>query len=133
MARYKYLHPLAKAKINTVMDDVGEIPFDEAVEIVMPHIEYDFEDMKLQLAKRVTRSLLAARKDAAGVRKCYSTKWHDKKSVYVDIDTCKDLNKVRAVENQLEEKHKGAAKAHKKARKRRRELEGQISMTQIGL
>lgn len=131
MSRNRYLDPKARRKLIDRIKDQGEITMDEAVEIVAPHIDYDLGAMKEQLAKRVTRGIIASIKDQAGVRTCFATKQEDRKTLYVDIDTCRNLDEVRIVEGQLRMKVDGILKSHKKAVRRQQELEGQMMMAEM--
>ena len=100
---------------------------EEMVELVMPHMIFDIEDMKLQTTKNVCRNIVAGRKDIHGIRTTFAMK-QSKNSLYVDIDNCKNAASVRQIEEQLREKEEGIAKSRIKARNRRLVLEGQISM-----
>jgi virulence-associated protein VapD len=97
------------------------------VELVMPHMVFDIDTMKLQTTKMVCRNIVASRKDWSGVRTTFAVK-ESKESVYVDIDNCNDVYRVRKVEELLKEKEQGIAKSRIKAKNRRLVLEGQITM-----
>lgn len=127
MGKSKYLEPKARERLREIIAARGEMTMDEAVEIVMPHIQFDFEDMKLQVAKRVCRNIFASIKDDSGVRTTFATK-KSGKPTYIDIDRCKDAKSVRAVADDLYEKEKGITKSRQKARRRARVLEGQLEM-----
>lgn len=127
MGKSKYLDPKARERINEVLDLGGEMSLDEMVELVMPHMMFDIDSMKLQTTKTVCRNIAANRKDWRGTRTTFAVK-EDKKSVYVDVDRCDDVNKVRRVEEDLREKEQGIARSRIKARNRRLVLEGQITM-----
>jgi hypothetical protein len=131
MGKSKYLETKARARINQILDLRGEISMDEAVKIIMPHLIVDYQDLRLELAKRVARSIMAARKDTSGVRSTFATKRKDNSSVYIDLDTCKNLKDAQIVERQLYDKRKGIIKSHQKAKYVVRQLEGQISMAEI--
>lgn len=127
----KYLHPKSRTRIEEILDLRGEITMDEAVEIVEPHLICNYQEMRIQKAKQVVRSIMQSRKDSAGTRTCFATKRDGGESVYIDIDTCESVNDLRIVEQQLYEKAKGTVKSHRKARTNLRVLEGQVSMADI--
>ncbi len=127
MGRNKYLEPKARERINEILDLRGEMSMEEMVELVMPHMIFDINAMKLQTTKAVCRNIVAARKDTHGVRTTFAVK-QSRNSTYVDIDHCKNASSVRRIEEQLKEKEDGIARSRIKARNRRLVLEGQISM-----
>ena len=129
MGRNKYLEPKARERINEILDLRGEMSMEEMVELVMPHMIFDINAMKLQTTKAVCRNIVAARKDNHGVRTTFAVK-QSKNSTYVDIDHCKNASSVRRIEEQLKEKEDGIARSRIKARNRRLVLEGQISMAE---
>ena len=127
MGRSIYLEPKARERINKILDLRGEMSLEEMVELVMPHMVFDIDTMKLQTTKMVCRNIVASRKDWSGVRTTFAVK-ESKESVYVDIDNCNDVYRVRKVEELLKEKEQGIAKSRIKAKNRRLVLEGQITM-----
>lgn len=129
MGRNKYLEPKAREKINEILDLRGEMSMEEMVELVMPHMIFDINAMKLQTTKAVCRNIVAARKDTHGVRTTFAVK-QSNHSTYVDIDHCKNASSVRRIEEQLKEKEEGIARSRIKARNRRLVLEGQVSMAE---
>lgn len=127
MGKSRYLEPEARKRINEILDLRGEMSMDEMVELVMPHMIFDIDNMKLQTTKNVCRGIVASRKDPHGIRTTFAVK-RSKNSLYVDIDNCKSVSSVRQIEELLREKEEGIAKSRIKARNRRLVLEGQISM-----
>lgn len=127
MGKSRYLEPEARKRINEILDLRGEMSMDEMVELVMPHMIFDIDNMKLQTTKNVCRGIVASRKDSHGIRTTFAIK-QSKNSLYVDIDNCKNVSSVRQIEELLKEKEEGIAKSRIKAKNRRLVLEGQISM-----
>lgn len=118
MGRNKYLEPKARERINEILDLRGEMSMEEMVELVMPHMIFDINAMKLQTTKAVCRNIVAARKDTHGVRTTFAVK-QSRNSTYVDIDHCKNASSVRRIEEQPKEKEDGIARSRIKARNRR--------------
>ena len=64
-------------------------------------------------------------RDGQGVRSTFLEKTH---SEIVNIDTCKDPTKLRAVESSSRFRQLAVYRSYRKATKRRREVEGQIAL-----
>lgn len=105
----------------------GEVTVDFVSELLRKVLVYDPQLVEEQWYRDKARRLLAQRRDESGVRIMFATQETDQ-GVYINIETCKDLRKVRAVKAQLEDKYAGIAASIAKAKRRVEELEGQTSL-----
>lgn len=111
------------------IDRRGSITVDEVAEIIRALNVYDPMVAEERWYRDQARRLMAQRRDAGGMRVLFAPRTAE--SSYINIETCKDINQVRAVLRQLEEKRDGLNASLAKARRRAAELEGQIRMDEI--
>lgn len=105
----------------------GEVTVDFVSELLRKVLIYDPKAIEKLWYRDKARRLLAQKRDESGVRIMFATQRTDC-GVYINIETCKDLSKVRAVKSQLEDKYAGIAASIAKAKRRVAELEGQTSL-----
>lgn len=109
--------------------DSDEVTVDFVVGLLRQILIYDPKMVEEQWYRDKARRLLAQRRDESGVRVMFATQ-EPERGVFINIETCKDLSKVRAVKAQLEDKYAGIAASIAKAKRRVEELEGQTSLFQ---
>lgn len=107
------------------MHDHGEMTTEQVMDMIRPHYIPDYETLKEQAIRRVANNLFRSLRDEQGTRTCFAVK---SKSVYVNVDVSKNLENIRAVDEMLADNIAGLEKSRSKARQRRAELEGQLSM-----
>lgn len=104
-----------------------EISVDFVAGLLRKLLVYDPKLVEDQWYRDKARRLLAQRRDDCGIRVMFATQEPDR-GVYINIEACKNLNKVRAVKNQLADKYAGIGASLAKASRRVMELEGQLSL-----
>lgn len=109
--------------------DSDEVTVDFVVGLLRQILIYDPKMVEEQWYRDKARRLLAQRRDESGVRVMFATQ-EPERGVFINIETCKDLSKVRAVKAQLEDKYAGIAASIAKAKRRVEELEGQTTLFQ---
>lgn len=125
MAKQRSLDKDTRKMLVEYIRSVGTINIDELVEEILPHLTPDMEALLRQHARKLARSLLASARDEQGVRTCFATLDEGK---YINIDRSVDAIALAQVEQQLLVKLKGTAASYRKTKKRRSQLEGQISL-----
>ena len=107
--------------------DSDEVTVDFVVELLRKILIYDPKMVEEQWYRDRARRLLAQRRDESGIRIMFATQ-EPSQGIYINIETCKDLSKVRAVKSQLADKYAGIGASLAKASRRVEELEGQINL-----
>lgn len=129
MAAKRVITREIKARIYDEIEQSGngEVTVDFVSELLRKVLIYDPKMVEEQWYRNKARQLLAQRRDESGVRIMFATQ-EEKQGVYINIETCKDLAKVRAVKTQLEDKYAGIAASIAKAKRREKQLEGQTTL-----
>lgn len=125
MGRSKYLDKRAKEIIRDKMRDAGEMSVEEIMDLIRPHFLWDGQAARERDIRRQANVMVRSLKDEQNVRSCFKL---DGTDLYVNIDRCDELPKVRAISNQLHKKIQGMQASHRKTEIRQQELEGQTSM-----
>ena len=131
MARYSVLSKKAREHIIDQLREKGELTKSEVVEMIRPHCSFDPIQLQEQTLNRIAAGIIRSIRDENGVRTAFIVR---KTDTVIDIETCKSLPKVRAVEDWLSLQLDGLEMSRNKARNRRLELEGQMNLfnTAIG-
>jgi len=106
----------------------GQIPFDEAKEIIRPHFAYDIETLAERALANKTRYVISSLRDRQGVRDVFG----DDESMFTDIQKIHEIAALERIEVQLRRKIDGLRKALDKVTGKKKELEGQIDMFEKG-
>lgn len=109
--------------INTIHEN-GSMSTDSVVELVRAHYEFDHNVAHERELRRYVGQLMSRHRSGDGTRTLFLDR---QSSVIVDIETCNSLDNVAAVNEQLRSQAIGIIKSYKKAEKRVKVLEGQIS------
>ncbi len=121
------LEKRARDVIIQIIRDSGEISTERIMDLVRPHINFDYEIAKEQVTRRVANQLAAQVRDDDKTRVMFACK-KDKVSKYINIDKSNDLVALKLVESNLRQKMHGLEKSHAKASRRRMVIEGQMSL-----
>lgn len=116
----------AREYIRQQLQEYGEIPTEEIMDMIRPHYVFDPVQAKEQQIRRAAQGLMARQKDSDGVRNCFAVCMSGK-SIYVNVDQIKSRAQLDAVEQQLKRKYEGLNASMRKVRLRRSQLDGQIS------
>lgn len=133
MSRYSGLEKEARETILTQMDNIGEITTVELMEIIRPYYMFDIRKLRNQALRRTANSLMRNNKDDKGIRTCFSCKNKEGKSIYINIDTTKDLKALEKIELQLVKKYKGLNASKKKVKLRKQTLSDQLDMKEANM
>lgn len=118
---------IREAIINAIKEEQA-VTVDEVVEIVKTYDEMpDIQKLVEQHYKNVARRILSAIKDDYGVRDFFAAETAAGERLYVNIATNDNLEHLSKVEQQLKPKAAGTARSYAKARKRQREVAGQLT------
>ena len=118
---------IREAIINAIREEKA-VTVDEVVEIVKTYDEMpDIQKLVEQHYKNVARRILSAIKDDYGVRDFFAAETVTGERLYVNIATSDNLEHLSKVEQQLKPKVAGTARSYAKARKRQREVAGQLT------
>lgn len=118
---------IREAIINAIKEEQA-VTVDEVVEIVKTYDEMpDIQKLVEQHYKNVARRILSAIKDDYGVRDFFAAETAAGERLYVNIATSDNLEHLSKVEQQLKPKAAGTARSYAKARKRQREVAGQMT------
>lgn len=118
---------IREAIINAIKEEQA-VTVDEVVEIVKTYDEMpDIQKLVEQHYKNVARRILSAIKDDYGVRDFFAAETAAGERLYVNIATSDNLEHLSKVEQQLKPKAAGTARSYAKARKRQREVAGQLT------
>lgn len=127
MGKSKYLEPKAKEFIIDQIREHGEMDKEEIKDLIRPHFLFDYQQAKEQAINRYTNQLIAQIRDKAGVRTCFNIRGAE---TVVHVETCRDLTKVQAIQEQLEKQIIGTMASYRKTSHRVKELQGQLSLFQ---
>lgn len=127
MGRSAGISKEAREYIQRQLQEYGEIPTDEIMDMIRPHYVFDPVQAKEQQIRRAAQGLMARQKDSDGVRTCFAVRMSGK-SIYVNVDRTKRKAHLDAVEQQLKRKYEGLNASMRKVRLRRSQLDGQISL-----
>ena len=117
---------IREAIINAIKEQKA-VTIDEVVEIVRTYDEMpDVKKLMEQHYKTVARRLISAIKDDYGIRDFFAAETAAGERLYVNVVTSDDLKHLSKVEQQLKPKAAGTARAYAKARRRQREVAGQL-------
>ncbi|OOM75119.1 hypothetical protein CLPUN_35560 [Clostridium puniceum] len=126
------LEKKAKEKILEQMDELnGEITTEAVIELLRPHYIFNIRKLREQALRRTANNLMATYRDDKGTRKCFSIKSKNGESKYVNIETTKDLEALRGIEDHLNSQYEGLNISKKKIQRRKEELSGQISFKEV--
>ncbi len=125
MARNQILSREARAYVIEQIHDHGEMTKSEIVELIRPHCSFDPATLQEQALGRLAGNIVRSIRDVSGTRTTFFVQGAD---MVVDIDTCKSLPKVSAVEHQLAKQLDGLTASHRKTKRRQAELSGQIAL-----
>ena len=115
------------AIVNAIREQKA-VTVDQVVEIVKIYDEMpDVKKLVDQHYKNVARRLLSAIKDDHGVRDFFAAETAAGERLYVNIAASDNLEHLNKVEQQLKPKAAGTARSYAKARKRQREIAGQLT------
>lgn len=125
MARNKIISKEALEYIVAQLHDNGEMTKSEVMDMTRPHCSFDPVSLQEQALSRLVGGIIRSVRDSSGVRSAFIVRNTD---TVVDVDTCKSLDKVSAVEEQLAKQLDGIRASHRKAERRKQELTGQIDL-----
>ena len=125
MPRGKYLDSRAKEVILNQMRERGEMTTAEIMDLIRPHYCFDAQEAREQGIRRQANRLVRSLRDETGIRTCFALKGDD---VYVNTEKCHDRIRVSRVEAQLQAQIEGLRASRNKARRRREELDGQLTL-----
>ena len=123
--RNNCLDPKAREYIITQLHDNGQMTKEEVMDLIRPHFSFDPVAAEERAIGRYANRLVASVRDEAGVRTCFTVQ---NKDTIVNIEKSKNLALVKTIENQLSRQIEGIRRSQRRAARRMRELEGQISM-----
>lgn len=127
MGKSKYLEPKAKEFVIDQIREHGEMDKEEIKDLIRPHFLFDYQQAKEQAINRYANQLISQIRDEAGVRTCFNIRGAE---TVVHVETCRDLAKVQAVQEQLEKQIIGTMASYRKTSHRVKELQGQMSLFQ---
>lgn len=133
MARTRKVSKEAYNYIVDTLRENGSMSTEEGIELIRPHYDFDPRAAREREIRKYLGHLVRNIRDGQGTRSTFLVKV---KSEIVNIDTCRDPAKLRAVEKQLKVQTVGSYRSYRKATNRRRAVEGQIALfdlTNIGL
>lgn len=125
MGKSKYLDKRARRIILDRMREQGEMTVAETMDMIRPHYCFDAQEAREQGIRRQANRMMQSLRDESGVRTCFALKSND---TYINIEKCKDNTRVAQIERQLQQQLDGLRASRNKARRRRQELEGQLSL-----
>ncbi len=125
MARNTIISREARQYIVEQLHDRGEMTKSEVMELVRPHCSFDVAVLQEQAIGRLVSGIIHSVRDSTGARSAFLIRGEN---TVVDLETCRSLSKISAVEAQLLKQLDGIRASHRKAQRRREELAGQIDM-----
>lgn len=125
MPRNKIISKEAREYIVAQLHDSGEMTKSEVMDLARPHCSFDPVALQEQALSRLVGGIIRSVRDSSGVRSAFIVRNTD---TVVDVDTCKSLDKVSAVEEQLAKQLDGIRASHRKAERRKQELAGQTDL-----
>ena len=123
--KYMALDKDSREFIMERMREQGEMTIEEVMEMIRHHYVPDYEALKEREIRQIATRMFRSLRDESGVRTCFAVK---SKGIYVNVDVSTQLENIRAVDEMLAHQIAGLELSRNKARRRRAELEGQISM-----
>lgn len=126
MKRTRRLEPKARKMIRQKLYEMGEITTEDAMDEVRPHFLNAAAAEEKEL-RRTTQQMLSGIRDEKGVRSVFNCTV-DGISTYIRVEACKDLPKLQNTEDQLNTKLTGLCASAAKVKRRRLEVEGQLSL-----
>lgn len=115
----------ARELVIAKIQENGFASTDEIVAFVEPLYDFDPRAARRREIRRWVGQLARNQRDAQGARSMFLEK---KNSEVIDIDVCKDAERVALVRDQLKIQSVGIWRSYKKSEKRRCELNGQTSV-----
>ena len=128
MARNQIISKEAREYVISQLHDNGEMTKSEIRDLLRPHCSFDPIALQEQALDRLAGSIVRSVRDASGARTAFIVRGAD---AIIDIETCRNLPGVSAVENQLAKQLAGLAASHRKAQRRKEELMGQTSFYDV--
>lgn len=125
MAKNKIISKEAREHIIAQLHDNGEMTKSEIMDMTRPHCSFNPVALQEQALSRLVGGIIRSVRDSSGARSAFIVRNMD---TVVDIDTCKSLLKVSAVEEQLAKQLDGIRASHRKAERRKQELAGQTDL-----
>lgn len=125
MARNKIISKEARQYVIDQLHEHGEMTKSEVMDLVRPHCSFDPITLREQALGRLVSGIIHSVRDASGIRSAFIVRGADN---VIDIDTCKSLPNISAVECQLAKQLDGIRASHRKAERRKQELEGQMDI-----
>lgn len=117
----------AKEVIIDIIRKSDVITVDEIMDMVRPHINFDYETAKEQVVRRTANQLASCVRDDDEVRIMFACK-QDGIPKYINVDKSNDLVALKTVDADLRKKMFGIEKSHAKVSRRCMEIEGQMSL-----
>ena len=105
----------------------SKVSLKDIVEIIEPHIDFEYDKLEKMYAYGIARGLFAKVKDEHGNRRYFAVPTAEG-TVYVDIDNCDDLELMKALNVKMDKKLSGLSKSLKKIKHQQKIIEGQISI-----
>lgn len=105
----------------------SKVSLKDIVELIEPHIDFEYDKLEKMYAYGIARGLFAKVKDEHGNRRYFAVPTDDG-TVYVDIDSCDDLELMKALKEKMDKKLSGISKSVKKITHQQKIIEGQISI-----
>lgn len=119
---------ISKEAYNFIVAEIAgseSMSTDDMVELVRPYYDFDPKSAREREIRRYVGRLVRNLRDADGDRQVFL---NSRTAEIVNIDRCRDYEKVSEIAEQLQVQAKGMLKSSRKARKRQLELSGQVSM-----
>lgn len=118
----------AKEVILQQMEECPELDVDTVINLVRPHYLFDAGKAREQAIRRKANQLMAQFRDENGIRKCFIYEDAEGTSKYVNIEITSNKEALDSVETYLQGKYNGLNASIQKIKKRRKEVDGQISI-----
>ena len=118
--------------ILRLMEELDEVTTEAVMDVIRPHYVFDPHVAKEREIRRKANRLMARFRDDKGIRTCFSYKDVTGQSKYVNVDKTNDIEAVKAVNEQINDKYFGLGKAKKKLNARLLELAGQTKLFEEG-
>lgn len=125
MPRGKYLDKRAQDIIMARIRETGEMTTAEIMDLIRPHYLFDAQEAREQGVKRQANRLVRKLKDDSGIRTCFALR---DENVYINIEKCQISTRIGRIEKQLQQQINGLRASRNKARRRKQELDGQMSL-----
>ena len=125
MGRNSVISREARQYIVQQVQENGIVPVADVANIVRRYYQFDPQKSFNHDVEQYSRRILANQKDNNGNRTLIAVKGEP--GVYIDLDHCKDLLRLRKAVEQLTDRVTGLEKNITKGRKRIEEIEGQLT------